>query len=236
MNLKNTFTIFSITFCISTTLASNYAYSHEHDDPLLASLVLDKLEFTSEETSLEADAWIGKDINKLWLKTDIKIHDKKTEHAELQALYSHAISPYWDLQTGIRKDIEPSPSRTWGVVGVQGLAPYFFEIDAAIFVGEAGRTAARFSAEYDVLITQNLILSPEIQINFYGQGDAATSTGSGLSDAEAGLRLRYEICREFAPYIGVNWSKKFGKTADSFERQGNSISDTSLVAGAAFWF
>jgi len=220
----------------SSALCSSYTYSHEQDDPLLASIKVDKLENSSEATHLDMNAWLGKDINKLWLKTDITQHEGKTEHAEVQALFSHAFAPYWDVQTGIRRDIRPSPSQTWGVIGVQGLAPYFFEIDAAIFIGEAGRTAARISADYDLLFTQRLILAPEIEINAYGQNDMATGTGSGVSNISTGLRLRYEIRREFAPYIGLSWNKKLGNTAD-FAKTGNeATSNTEWIIGIRAWF
>jgi copper resistance protein B len=220
----------------STTLLSSYAHSHEQDDPLLASLRVDKLENSNEVTQLEMNAWIGKDINKFWLKTDVSQHEGKLEHAEVQALFSHAVAPYWDLQTGIRRDIKPSPTRTWGVIGIQGLAPYFFEIDAAIFIGEAGHTAARITADYDVLFTQRLIFSPEIEINLYGQNDAETGTGSGASNASTGLRLRYEIRREFAPYIGVTWNQQFGKTAEFAQAKNETTHDTQWVIGIRAWF
>ncbi len=137
---------------------------------------------------------------------------------------------------GLRKDFQPTPSRSWAVLGVQGLAPYLFEVDTAVFLGESGRTALRLEAEYEILFTQRLILSPEIEVNFYGQNDEATGTGSGLSDVEFGLRLRYEIRREFAPYIGVNWFKKFGNTADFSRLEGAEVSDTQIVLGVRAWF
>ncbi|RYY04281.1 MAG: copper resistance protein B [Gammaproteobacteria bacterium] len=231
--------LFSVALFYAVTL-SHAAQAHEHDDPVIARVMLDELEVRNGDgenpTSLEAQAWVGKDLNKLWLKADVETHDGKAEESELQVLYSHAIAPYWDLQTGMRQDIKPTPSRTWGVLGVQGLAPYFFEIDAAFFIGEAGRTAARFSVEYDLLITQRLILSPSLEVNFYGQNDIETGTGSGLSDANAGLRLRYEIYREFAPYIGINWEKNFGATADFSKVTGESDGETEWVLGLRAWF
>lgn len=212
---------------------------HDHgDNPLVTKIMFDQLEWRDANNTgvIEAQAWIGKDLNKFWLKADIEKHAGETEDAEVQALYSRAITTYWDMQIGVREDIKPTPTRTWAVIGMQGLAPYFLNVDAALFVGEAGRTAARLSAEYDVLLTQRLILSPEVEINIYGQNDPETGTSSGLSDAQAGLRLRYEIRREFAPYIGVNWNKKYGKTAVAAESQGDAAKDTSWVAGVRFWF
>jgi len=232
---------FTAYFLFPAMLANAEEHIHDHgDDPLVTKVMFDQLEFhhNDGENPLvgEAQAWIGKDVNKFWLKTDFEQRDGKTEEAELQALYSRAIAPYWDLQMGIRQYIKPAPTQTWGVIGVQGLAPYFFEVDTAVFIGESGNTALRFSAEYEILFTQQLILSPEIEINFYGQNNREAGTGSGLSDITAGLRLRYEIKREFAPYIGVNWNKQFGRTADITEDKGDATNDTSLVVGVRMWF
>ncbi len=228
-------------FLFAATSIAAEEHAHDHDnDPVVTKIMFDQLELRNDDGAnpliLEAQGWIGKDLNKLWLKTDIEKHDGEIEEAEVQALYSHAIAPYWDLQMGIRKDLKPSPTRTWGVLGVQGLAPYFFEVDAALFVGESGKTALRVAAEYEVLFTQKLILSPELELNLHGQNDWETGAGSGLSEVTAGLRLRYEINREFAPYIGVNWNKQFGSTADMTKRKGEAISDTNLVAGVRMWF
>jgi len=214
---------------------------HDHgDNPVITKVMFDQLELRNADGAnpliVDAQAWIGNDLNKLWLKTDFEKRDGEITDAEVQALYSRAIAPYWDLQLGVRHDIKPTPTSTWGVLGMQGLAPYFFEVDAALFVGESGKTALRVSAEYELLFTQRLILSPEIEVNIYGQNDLKAGTGSGLSDVTAGLRLRYEIKRQFAPYIGVNWNKKFGKTADMVENKGEAASDTSLVAGVRIWF
>jgi copper resistance protein B len=214
---------------------------HDHgDNPVLTKVMFDQLELRERDgeqsTFLDAQAWIGKDLNKLWLKVDAEKYRGEIQDAEIQALYSRAIAPYWDLQLGVRQDIKPEPKTNWGVIGFQGLAPYFFEVDAALFIGESGRTAARFSAEYELLFTQRLILSPEIEVNVYGQNDSERMTGSGLSDLNVGLRLRYEIYREFAPYIGINWEKKFGSTADFVEASGEDSSDTEWVLGLRAWF
>ncbi len=223
--------------------APEAAHDHPHDhndDPLLTQVIVDHLEWrdtaNGSSQGLSAEAWVGKDINKLWLKTHLQQSDGAIEDAEVQALFSHAIAPYWDLQTGLRQDTKPSPSRTWGVLGVKGLAPHFFDVDAALFIGDSGQAAARVSAEYDMLVTQRLILSPGIEINFYTQDDAATGTGSGLSSSEMGLRLRYEICREFAPYLGVNWHKTYGQTARFAREEGEVENETVWVAGMRFWF
>jgi copper resistance protein B len=223
------------------SLAYSAAVScHESEDPLLTNVMIDQLEWrgTDSEDSyaLDAQGWIGKDLDKLWIKADAEQVDGETESAEMQALYSHAIAPYWDMQLGLRQDFEPDPRREWGVLGIQGLAPYFFEVEAALFVGNSGDTAARLRAEYECLFTQRLVLSPDITANFYGQDDEQRRIGSGLSDVEAGLRLRYEIRREFAPYVGVNWTRSYGDTADFARDHGDTTSDLQFVVGIRAWF
>ncbi|WP_026244759.1 copper resistance protein B [Dasania marina] len=216
------------------------AYAGGKDDPLLSKVMIDQLEVRDSDEDnpwvLEGQAWLGKDLQKLWLKVDAERVDGATEELELQALYSQAIAPYWDLQVGLRRDSKPTPSRNWAVIGVQGLSPYFFEIDTALFIGESGRSALRVQAEYEILFTQQLILSPEIEANFYGQNDSELGIGSGLSDVQAGLRLRYEIRREFAPYIGINWQKSFGNSADYARSAGHDVQDSQWVVGIRAWF
>lgn len=218
----------------------NSALASGEDDPLLTKTMINQLEVRNADDSnpwvLDGQSWIGKDLQKLWFKIDAERTDGETEDAEVQALYSQAVAPYWDIQLGVRKDIKPSPSRTWAVLGIQGLAPYFFEIDTALFIGESGRTALRLNAEYEMLFTQRLILSPELEVNFYGQNDADLGIGSGLSDVEAGLRLRYEIRREFAPYIGVNWTKSYGNTADFARIDGKDTDELEWTIGLRAWF
>ena len=210
------------------------------DDPLLTKVMIGQFEHRSTGGSdpvvLEAQGWIGKDLQKLWIKTEIEHVGGETEESELQFLYSHAVAPYWDFQVGWRHDDRPTPDRDWLALGFQGVAPYFFEIDAAAFIGESGQTALRLEAEYEMMFTQKLILSPEIEVNFHGKNDEATGTGSGLSDMELGLRLRYEIRREFAPYIGINWTKKYGNTADFARAEGEETSDAQFVVGFRAWF
>ena len=210
------------------------------DDPLLLTVILDQIETRDaggdNTLSWDGQGWLGKDLRKIWFKADGERTAGNTDEAELQFLYGKAIARYWDFQLGVRHDFQPSPNRSWAAVGFKGLAPYFFDIDAAAFIGESGRTALRFEAEYELFFTQRLILSPDIEINFYGQNDPDTGIGSGLSDIEAGLRLRYEIRRQFAPYIGVNWSRLFGNTADFANIAGEKSSETQLVIGIRAWY
>lgn len=222
------------------SLISPIAYAAMEDDPLLYKIMIDQLELpdsgSKDPLSWEGQGWLGKDLKKLWIKTEGERVKGETKEFEFQALYSKPIARYWDFQLGARYDFKPTPGRSWGVIGLQGLAPYFFEVDAAFFIGESGRMALRLEAEYELLLTQRLILTPEVEVNFFGQNDPETAVGSGLSDVEVGLRLRYEIRREFAPYIGINRWKKYGNSADFARAAGGDISDTQIVAGVRLWF
>jgi len=211
-----------------------------NDDPVLTMLTVDQLEVRIDDGSdplvWDAEGWVGKDLHKLWIKTEGEYLNGRAEEMELQALYSKAVASFWDVQLGWRRDIRPAPDRDWLAFGVKGLAPYFFDIDAAFFIGEAGQTSARLQAEYEIMFTQRLILVPEIEINMYGKSDEAVEIGSGLSDVKAGLRLRYEFRREFAPYIGINWTRLYGNTADFARAEGSDVDDFQFVIGVRAWF
>jgi len=186
----------------------------------------------------EGQGWLGGDVQRLWIKTEGEYasEDSRFEDAEIQALYSRAISPFWDLQAGLRYDITPNPSRTHAVVSLQGLARYWFEVDGALFLSDKGDFSTRLEAEYEFRLTQRLILQPRIELNAAFSDDAATGVGSGLSTADAGLRLRYEFKREFAPYLGVSWSRAFGDTRSFRRAEGEGSNQWSFVAGLRFWF
>ncbi len=228
-------------FLATGILASSPALTAEGDE--IYSLVLvDRLEYqTNEGDNLllwDAQGWAGGDYNKLWIKSEGEyvLGDDRLEEAQVQGLYSRAISRYWDLQAGLRHDFEPGPSRTFGVIGLQGLAPYWFEVDAAAFISEDGDVETRIETEYDFLITQRLIVQPRAELNFAFQNIEELGIGSGLSTAELGLRMRYEIRREIAPYIGVSWNRAIGNTADFARDEGEDVSSVSFVAGIRLWF
>ncbi len=209
------------------------------DDAPYGMILLDQFEWRDidggDAQAWELQAYYGTDYNKLWFETEgERLAGDESGRAEL--LWDRIISPWWSIQSGVRHDFSEGPSRTWAAIGLQGLAPYFFEIDAAVYVGEQGRTAARFSADYDMLITQRWVLQPEIELELYGKDDPANGLGSGLADAELGLRLRYEIRREFAPYIGIHWERKFGRTADLAREAREDLDEVSFVAGLRAWF
>ncbi|ANK82080.1 MAG: copper resistance protein CopB [Rhizobiales bacterium NRL2] len=211
------------------------------DEEVFTFLQVERFEYRATDgkdlLNWEAQGWAGTDTNKAWLKTEgEKLVGGKVEDAEVQLLYSRMIAPFWDLQVGARYDIRPDPSRGFAVFGVQGFAPYFFEVDAAGFVSEDGDVSARIEAEYELLLTQRLILQPSAELNFAVQEVERLGIGRGLSDVELGLRLRYEIVREFAPYVGVSWERKVGRTADFARREGEDVDSLALVAGVRFWF
>lgn len=184
----------------------------------------------------DAQGWYGGDIDKLWLKSEGEgACGGSVESAEIQALWSHAIGPWFDVQAGARYDFEPA-GRSYAVIGVQGLAPYMFEVDAAAFLSDAGDVTARIEAEYDQRITQRLILQPRAEVNLSAQDVADRELGSGLTSIEAGLRLRYEFAREFAPYIGVEYEAKLGETADIARAKGEDPDSVSLLIGLRTWF
>jgi len=210
------------------------------DDPVELKLMLNKFEVGRVDGdnvfSWEGGLWLGKDLNKLWIKTEGERVSGVNEGTENRLLYSRAISPFWDIQAGLRHDTVPGESRDYATLGLQGLAPYYFETDANISVGENSQIKLNLSFEYEMMLTQKLVLSPEIELNAYSKDDEKMGIGSGLSDLEAGLRLRYEIKREFAPYIGVNWAKKFGGTADLAKSEGEDTSETLFVVGVRAWY
>ncbi|MCC6075292.1 copper resistance protein B [Pseudomonas sp. MAHUQ-58] len=186
--------------------------------------------------SWDLSGWIGGNIDRLAFRSEGERLDGHTEEAELQLLWSHAISPWWETVAGVRQDFKPGSPQTWAAFGVQGMPLYGLETEATAFLGEGGQSAARLNAEYDILLTNRLILQPVAELNLYGRNDEERGVGSGFSDAQLGLRLRYEIRREFAPYIGVNWTRAYGNTADLLRDEGEDVEEARLVAGVRFWF
>ncbi|MDQ8036383.1 MAG: copper resistance protein B [Pedobacter sp.] len=202
-----------------------------------STVLLDRLEAqdADEGTALawEAKASYGSELNRLWLSSEGEYEDGRTAHLDTRLYGSHAFARWWEVTAGLRQQGGEGPDRTYTGVGIQGLAPYFFELDASLWLGEGGQSIASLEAEYEILLSNRLILQPRLEMNAYGQDDEAKGVGAGLSDAEFGLRLRYEIRREFAPYLGVAWSRKFGATADM---AADEASDFRVLAGLRFWF
>lgn len=211
------------------------------DHARIGMLLVDQLEYAHDNHGnsaafLDAEAWYGQDFNKLWVKAEGEGARGRLKDLRTEALWNHAIGTYWGTQLGLRQDFGEGPHRTWAAFGVQGLAPYWFATEAAVYLAENGRTAARVQFEYEALITQRLVLQPKIEVNLFGKDDPQRGIGSGLSDSELGVRLRYEFKREFAPYIGVVWRQRYGRTATLARAQGGRSSELQFAAGLHFWF
>lgn len=205
-------------------------------------ILIDQLETSfrkgNEGYAWDAQLWYGGDINRLWLKTEGegRFNEGGPEDVEVQALYSRALDPWFNLQAGVRHDFRAGPERTHLVLGIQGLAPYWFEVDGSLFLSDKGEVTARFEAEYDQRITQKLILQPTVEFELSAQDIAELGVGSGLTSAEAGLRLRYQIVPEFAPYVGVTYERAFGGTADYARAAGEKAGGWNFLVGLRSWF
>lgn len=186
----------------------------------------------------DGQGWIGTDMNRLWLKSEGFLDSGTVSDGDVEALYDRPIPRvrYFDAQVGIREDLDSGPRRTWGAVGVEGLAPYFFEIEPTLYFRDGGHVAGRLTATYDLLITQRLIAQPELEMNFYSKRDLQRLTGTGLSDLDTGLRVRYEISRKIAPYIGFAYTRKFGDTAFLSRQAGEIVSAPRFVFGIRVWY
>ncbi|MBB1177699.1 copper resistance protein B [Pseudomonas sp. FW305-3-2-15-E-TSA4] len=213
----------------------------ENGDVRTTAVIIDQLEASfgdnEEGYAWDAQGWTGGDINRFWWKSEGEgDFDGEVEEAEIQALYSRAFRPFFDFQTGLRQTYRPEGDRTDLVVGVQGLAPYWFEVDAAAFLSNKGELTARAEAEYDQRITNRWIVQPRAEVVLSAEDIPELRIGSGLTSLQIGARLRYEFRKEFAPYVGLEWTKSFGNTADFLEADGRSSEDTRLVVGIRTWF
>jgi copper resistance protein B len=210
------------------------------EDPFNHSVLIDRLEAQDangdDVQAWDATAWVGHAYDKLTIRTEGERSADSTERADLQLLWAHSVGRWWDVVVGARGDFEPGPTRGWAAFGIQGLAPYRFELEATAYLGEGGDSTARFEAEYELLITSRLILQPRVELDWYGQDDAARGIGAGLATVETGLRLRYELRREVAPYVGLIRERKFGGTEDFARAAGDDADDTRWVAGVRLRF
>ncbi|MDK1394199.1 copper resistance protein B [Pseudomonas protegens] len=213
---------------------------HIHGPSLNTFLLVDQLEWQDADpggsVAWEIEGWVGGDRDRLWLRSEGERTRGATEHAELQALWGHAIGPWWDLVGGLRQDFKPGTPQTWAALGLQGMALYNFESQVTAYLGEDGQAALRLKGDYDLLLTQRLILQPSAEVNLYSRNDRQRGLGAGLADSEIGLRLRYEIRREFAPYIGVTWNRSYGRSADYARGEAELDNDPRLVLGLRLWF
>lgn len=204
------------------------------------ALLIDRLESVSTRDTSSAAydlyGWFGGMYDRAVLKSEGDADDGRVSDARTELMWGHAVATYWDTQLGVRYDSGVDPGRGWLAFGIQGLAPYWFDVEATAYLGDAGRSAARVAVTYDLLLTQKLILQPRFEANLYGKPDAERELGAGLSNLAAGVRLRYEIRRGFAPYVGVEWEGKYGGTADFARAAGSDPEQTRYVAGLRFWY
>ena len=217
------------------------AMIRENGGMTFSQLMVDRAEYRAHKGGdryhWEGEGWIGGDINRLAIKSEGEgAVDGALHRAELQALYSRAIDPWWNLIAGVRHDIRPQPQRSYAAIGIEGLAPYWFEVEAQAFLSDRGDAHLRIEGSYDQRLTQRLILQPAAELNVAAQDVPELGIGAGLSDVELGLRLRYELAREFAPYVGINWERRVGDSARFARAAGEGASTTSLVMGLRFWF
>jgi copper resistance protein B len=213
---------------------------HAVHNPLTYYVLFDQLEWQALEGAsagnIDARGWVGRDRDRLWFRAEADGDDGRVGEAQTHVLYGRKFSRWWDLVAGLRQDFAPGPAQTWAAVGVQGLAPYWFDVEATGYVGAAGRTHARLEVEYDLLLTNRLILQPLLEVDVFGKSDPERSVGAGLSSTDAGFRLRYEFRRELAPYVGITWKTKWGKTADYAEAAGEDTGGARFVTGMRIWF
>ncbi len=210
-----------------------------NDAAAFGKLLAEQFEYRAgdgaEGPAWDVRGWYGTDYDKLWFKTEGIRLDSVTQDARVELLWDRIFSRWWSTQLGVRHDFGDGPSRNWLALGVEGLAPYFFQTEATGYLGDAGRTAARFRVQSDLLLAQRVVLQPELELNVYGQDDPERHIGAGFSDLQLGLRLRYEIRRECAPYVGIAWLHRLGKTAELVRAAGEEPSVLQLVAGIRFW-
>lgn len=219
---------------------ANFGNHEMHDDAPFGKVLVDKAEVAKGDgergQNVEVEAWYGNDYNKAWVKVEGERRGGALESARTELLWDRAFAPFWSTQLGIRHDAGEGGGKDWLAFGVQGLAPYWFETEATAYWRPNGGLAARFAVKYEVLFSSRLILEPELGANLYSRADRERGIGKGLSDINAGLRLRYEITRKFAPYIGVTWNRQFGETADLARMGGGERSEVQAVAGVRLWF
>jgi copper resistance protein B len=184
----------------------------------------------------DVEGWYGGDYNKLLLRSEGDWPSGAGAQGRAELLWDRILTRWWSLQGGVRYDFGAGPGKGWAALGVQGLAPYWINVEATVYVGTAGTVATRFKAETDLRFTQRLILQPELELNAYARTDRARQQGAGLSPLDAGLRLRYEIRRELAPYLGLAWLQRWGESAQSLRDTGAAAGQLQWLLGVRFWY
>ena len=211
-----------------------------HGTSLNFFLLFDQLEWHAGDAAngfdLDSRGWIGGDRDRLWFRAEGDDDGGRLGEAQAHVLFGRQFARWWDLVAGVRQEFRPGPAQTWAAVGIQGLAPYWFEVEATAYVGASGRTQARLAFEYELLLTNRLFLQPLLEVEFTGKSDPERRVGAGLSATDLGIRLRYEWRREIAPYVGLTWSRKWGSTAAFAREDGDAPASARLATGLRLWF
>lgn len=212
-----------------------------HTGGVHAFLLFDRMEWLQgraghSSLAWNGQGWIGGDLHRVWFRLEGEGDDGRVREAGMHALFGRAIAPWWDLVAGVRQDVRPGSPQTWAAIGIQGLAPYWFEVEATAYLGAGGRTRVQFESHYDLLLTNRLILQPHLELDVYGRSDPERNIGAGLSSADWGVRLRYEIRRELAPYAGLLWHRTFFGTREHAVAAGEVPGGARLALGVRFWF
>ena len=210
-----------------------------HDNAVNYLILFDQLEWQTGSdgrgASWDARGWVGTDRDRFWFRTEGQGEDGRLDQGQAHLLYGRAIARWWEVVAGVRQDVRPGSPQTWAAIGLQGLAPYRFEVEATAYVGGSGRTQLRLETEYELLLTNRLVLQPLVEVEIVGKSDPERGIGAGLSSADLGFRLRYEIRREIAPYVGVVWNRKLFGTADYVRGAGDAVGGVRLALGARLW-
>jgi copper resistance protein B len=211
-------------------------------DRVVAHVLFNQLEGRTDGASTDlrwdGEGWFGTDMNRLWIKSEGTLHGSSLSDGDHEILYDRPIPRlrYLDAQVGIREDLDSSANRTWGAVGIEGLAPSFFQIEPTFYFRDGGHVAGKITASYDLRITQRLIAQPELEMNFYSKPDPARGLGTGLTDLDTGIRLRYEVRRKLAPYVGFAYTDQYGSTASYSRHSGEAVSNPRFIFGVRGWF
>ena len=210
------------------------------DRSVHAFVLFDQLEWQGDGTAggmnWDTKGWVGGDRTRLWFRTEGQVEDGHLDDVEVHVLYGRAVARWWDVVVGVRQDVRPGPAQTWGAFGLQGLAPYWFEVEATGYISDGGQTAARLEADSELLLTNRLVLRPLVEVNLHGKSNTGRGIGAGLSSTDIELRMGYEFRRELAPYIGVTWNHLFGETRDLAEAAGGAASRVRFVGGLRLWY
>ena len=211
-----------------------------HDGGLHFMVLADQLEWQVSDIGggaiWDAKAWVGGDINRILVRTEANYQDGVFDDAEGHLLLGRNVSRWWTVVGGVRQDFTPGPARTWAAIGLQGLAPQWFDVEVTGYFGESARTALRAEVEYDLLVNDRVVIQPILELNLFGKSDPERQVGAGLSSIEFGARVRYEVRRELAPYAGLVWHRKVFATGDLAREEGHGVGGWRLVTGLRVWF